>query len=240
MLYSFAGFIIDIRFQHSYGKEMCERYAYHGGGKADFVIEVDEAMLAKEREYDLYKSSDGMLESLAAYRKICDIAFDYDCMFMHCSAISYKGNGILFTAPSGTGKSTHSALWKKHFGEDVTVVNDDKPLLKFQKDDILVCGTPWDGKHRQSANILVPIKAIVILSQGTVNEITRASDKEAMYHILNQTIRPSDAVKMGVVLEHCERMLSTVPIYTLKCTISDEAVMTVYNEIKEFLDEDKV
>ena len=240
MLYTFAGLIVDIRFRYDYGKEQCKRYVYTGNAPADFVVEVDEAMLAKERKYDLYNSSEGMLESIAAYRKIIDAAFEHDCMFMHCSALSYKGNGILFTAQSGTGKSTHSALWKKHFGEDVTMVNDDKPLLRFREDDILVCGTPWDGKHRQSSNIMVPIKAIVILSQGPVNEIAKASQKDAMYHILNQTIRPSEPEKMGIVLEHCERMLSSIPIYTLQCTISDEAVMCVYNEIKEFFDEDKV
>ncbi|MBR2591109.1 MAG: hypothetical protein IKE65_09355 [Clostridia bacterium] len=240
MIYSFAGLLVDIRFRYEYGVKFCERYLYTGDASADFTIEVDDNMMALEREYDPYNSPDGLLECLAAYREICNKAFDYGCMFMHCSALSYRGNGVLFTAPSGTGKSTHSALWKKYFGESVTMVNDDKPLLKFEEDAVYVCGTPWDGKHRQSNNIMVPIKAIVILSQGKTNEIHPADKREAVYHLLNQTIRPEDASLMGQVLDYCERLLKSVPIYCLQCDISFDAVLTAYNTIKENFDEDEV
>ena len=240
MKYSFAGLCVDIRFRYDYGEKYCERYLYSGDAPADFTIEVDEEMLAREREYDLYDSPDGLLECLAAYREICDKAFAYKCMFMHCSALSYRGNGVLFTAPSGTGKSTHSALWKKYFGESVTMVNDDKPLLRFEEDAIYVCGTPWDGKHRQSNNIMVPIKAIVVLSQGKTNRICLADKRVALYHILNQTIRSDDAAVMGQVLDFCERILRDIPVYLLQCDISNDAVLTAYNAIKENFDENKV
>ena len=237
MLYSFAGLIIDIRFRHSFGEELCKKYRYSGSKPADFVIEIDEQMMQLERTFDIYNSSEGLLESLAAYRKICDIAFDYDCMFMHCSAIAYRGNGILFTAPSGTGKSTHAALWTKRFGEDVCVVNDDKPLLRKVNGKVYACGTPWDGKHHRSENIMVPVKAIVILSQGKVNKIEKASPQQALYHLLNQTIRPTDAAKMNRVLDFCSLIIQSVPVYTLSCNISFEAVETVFEEIKENFDE---
>ena len=238
MLYSFAGLIIDIRFHHDFGKQLCSRYVYEGTEAPDFTIEVDEQMMAAERKFDIYNSSDGVIESLAAYREICNRAYAYGCMFMHCSAISYKGNGVLFTAPSGTGKSTHSALWRRYFGEAVQIVNDDKPFLRFGENSVEVCGTPWDGKHHRSNNICVPVKAIVILSQAKKNRIYKTDAKQALYHILNQTIRPDDPALMNTVLDFCEKLLQQVPVYALECNISEEAVLTDYNAIKGNFDED--
>ncbi|MBQ6381187.1 MAG: hypothetical protein IJJ41_06285 [Clostridia bacterium] len=238
MVYSFAGLVIDIRFHHAYGKLQCRKYEYTGTREPDMVIEVDEQMMAAERAYDIYDSEEGILESLAAYREICNRAFAYDCMFMHCSAISYKGNGVLFTAPSGTGKSTHSALWCRHFGEAVQVVNDDKPLLRIMDGSVYVCGTPWDGKHHRSTNIMVPVKAIVVLSQAPNNAIAPATPQQVLYHILNQTIRPEDPALMAKVLDFSEKLLQTVPVYRLECTISDEAVTTAFEALKEHFDED--
>ena len=76
------------------------------------------------------------------------------------------GQAVLFTAKSGTGKSTHTKLWRDLFGERAVMVNDDKPLLRILKDGVLVCGTPWDGKHRLSTNCALPLKAICILERG--------------------------------------------------------------------------
>ena len=238
MLYSFAGLIVDIKFKNPFGEKYCERYLYKGAQEPDFSVEVNEQMLEQERQYDLYDSSEELLECIAAYREICNLAFQYDCIFMHCSAIAYHNNGILFTAPSGTGKSTHSALWVKHFGKDVTVVNDDKPLLREQNGNIFVCGTPWDGKHHRSTNIMVPVKAVVVLSQGEENAIRPASRQEALYHLLNQTIRPDNPEQMNTVLNIVEKMIKSIPVYHLTCNISDEAVMTVFDAIKENFNED--
>ena len=238
MLYSLAGLIIDIRFRYAYGKALCKAYEYHGEKKADFCVEISDEMIAHERSLDTGGFSDGYLEGLAAYREICKQAYAYDCMFMHCSALSYKGNALLLTAPSGTGKSTHARLWREHFGEDVVMINDDKPLLRFIDGQIYACGTPWDGKHHISNNIMVPVKAIAILSQGKQNIAQRASAKQALFHILNQTIRPEEPELMNQVLGYTEQLLKNVKIYTLSCTISDEAVQTLFNAIKENFDED--
>lgn len=238
MVYSIAGLIIEIKFKDSFGEKLCSKYLYTGTKEPDFTVEVTPEMIDYERKNDIYDSAEGYLETLAAYRKICDIAFDYGCMFMHCSALSYKGNGVLFTAPSGTGKSTHAALWRKLFGEDVVMVNDDKPLLKKEDGKWLVCGTPWDGKHHISNNICVPVKAIVIISQSKENTIRKANKKEAIFTILNQTIRPQEPEKMQKVLDNVQSLLSDIPVYKLGCDISKNAVDTAFSGIKENFDED--
>lgn len=92
-----------------------------------------------------------------------------------CSAVALDGQAYLFTAPSGTGKSTHTRLWREVFGERAVMVNDDKPLIQVREDAIYVCGTPWNGKHNLDSNQKVPIKGICLLERGTVNHIETIS-----------------------------------------------------------------
>lgn len=233
MLYSIAKLKIEIDFKYEYGKDLCHNYRVDLPQKPDFSVSVSEEMIEHERELDIYNSPDSYLESLAVYRQICNKAFEYDCMFMHCSALSFRGNGVIFTAPSGTGKSTHAALWRREFGGDVAMVNDDKPLLRIIGGKMYVCGTPWDGKHHLSSNITVPLRAVVILSQGAENHITKADKRTAVYTLLNQTIRPEEPALMLKTLNMTEFILKNVPVYALDCNISREAALTSFNAVKE-------
>lgn len=88
------------------------------------------------------------LETLAALRKIADFMPEKDCFLMHGAVVAWKDQGYLFTAPSGTGKSTHLALWKKYLGDQAEVINGDKPFLKVMEDEVWVYGTPWAGKEQ--------------------------------------------------------------------------------------------
>ena len=101
--------------------------------------------------------TDEYLETLAVYRKIAEQMLSYDTILFHGSVIAVDGFGYLFTAKSGTGKSTHTRLWRETFGDRAVMVNDDKPLLRITKDGVIAYGTPWDGKHRLSTNTSVPI-----------------------------------------------------------------------------------
>ena len=89
----------------------------------------------------------------------------YDTILFHGSAVAVDGIGYLFTAKSGTGKSTHTRLWRELFGERAVMLNDDKPLIKVSENGIIVYGTPWDGKHRLSTNTFVPLKGICFMSK---------------------------------------------------------------------------
>lgn len=102
--------------------------------------------------------SDAYLETLAVYRKIADILLSCDTLLFHGSVVAVDREGYLFTAKSGTGKSTHTRLWREYFGERAIMVNDDKPLLHITDSGVTAYGTPWDGKHRLSKNIEVPLK----------------------------------------------------------------------------------
>ena len=151
---------------------------------------------------------------------------------LHSSSLAWKGQGIAFSAPSGTGKSTHVGLWKKYFGDEVEVINDDKPAIRFEGEQAMLCGTPWSGKTDQNLNRMVPLKAIVFLERGETNSIRRFDTVESMFNLTTQIVRPYYDAELGVkILDFTEKVLQHVPIYCLTCNISDEAVETVFQEI---------
>lgn len=154
-------------------------------------------------------------------------------LVMHGSAIAYDGKGVVFSAPSGTGKSTHAGLWAKCFGSKVLSVNDDKPAVWFRGEQPFLYGTPWSGKTDSNHNVSVPLHAIVFLERSGENRIRRLTPTEAMLRLGNETVRPFYDAQQGLrVLERAEKLIQTVPMYLLGCTISHEAVELVKRELQ--------
>ncbi len=154
-------------------------------------------------------------------------------LVMHGSAISYEGKGVVFSAPSGTGKSTHAGLWKQHYGERVVHINDDKPAIRFDKEVPVIYGTPWSGKTDTNSNSSAPLKAIVFLKQAPENRILPLSVSDAVMYIHRETVRPFYDEALGVkVLETAERLIQSVPVFLLECTISTQAVELVKNTMQ--------
>lgn len=221
-------------------RQFCK--AYLAEGDADFSVAVTQSDLDFEREKsereDLLEGlpvrqfPDWYLETLAVYRKIADRMLDFDTLLFHGSAISVDGEGFLFTAKSGTGKSTHTRLWRQTFGDRAVMINDDKPLLRVLEDQVLVCGTPWDGKHRISTNACVPLKGICVLSRAAENHIEPVSVAQALPMLLQQSYRPSDPAAMAKLLSLLERISKRTGLYSLGCNMEQEAAEVAYNGMK--------
>lgn len=172
--------------------------------------------------------SDSYLETLAVYRKLCEILIEKNILLFHGSVISVDGTAYLFTAKSGTGKSTHTRLWREHFGDRAVMINDDKPLLKITEFGITVYGTPYDGKHRISTNTSAPLKAICLLQRGENNEIRQITKSEAYPLLLQQTHRPKNAEKMKNVFALLDLMCKNLKIYKLRCNMNSDAATIAY------------
>lgn len=199
----------------------------------DIVYERNRAAREDRLEgIPLRRFPDQYLETLAIYRKIAVEMLRHDTLLFHGSAISVDGEGFLFTAKSGTGKSTHTRLWREMFGDRAVMVNDDKPLLKIEDDRVMVCGTPWDGKHCLGTNIMVPLKGLCILTRAEENHIQRISASEAMPMLLQQSFRPADPVAVAKLLGLLEKMAQRVGLYRLGCNMDPEAAAVAYQGMK--------
>ncbi|MDZ4196168.1 MAG: hypothetical protein U1C51_02840, partial [Candidatus Izemoplasmatales bacterium] len=118
-----------------------------------------------------------------------EIALSHGYTALHGSAICYKGKAIIFSAPSGTGKSTQTHLWTS-LCKEITIINDDKPLLRVEEGIPLVYGTPWSGKDVVNHNISCPVLAIVFLRQETTNQIYPLSNDQIVVELIRNTYRP--------------------------------------------------
>lgn len=161
------------------------------------------------------------------------ILINFNGCMLHSSAVVVDGYAYLFSADSGTGKSTHTQLWLKHFGDRAFIINDDKPVIRCIDDEWYVFGTPWSGKTNQNKNVRARLGAIVFLERSEENWIDDISLKEALPKFFKQTVRRLQKEdKMDMVLSTMEKVLSQTPIYKMGCNISDNAVVTAYEKIR--------
>ena len=230
-IYKVADVVFDLKPVYKYTVKMCEKYLYSGEDKPEFTAVMTESDIAAERlQPGAETFPDYYIESLAVFRKLCDYTLSFrQGIIFHSSAIAVDGKAYLFTAPSGTGKSTHAQLWREMLGERAVMINDDKPIIRFIDGDFYVYGTPWNGKHHLDTNARAKIAAICEIRQGRENKIRRISPQEMLTVVFNQTIRPTELDKMNNLLSILDKLLTTVPLYRLECNISREAAETSYS-----------
>lgn len=225
--YQFAGICVEITHIYPFFADQAKDYL--GGEAAEFAIAVTQADIELERgNQDAASATDGYLESLVIYRKLCEKLVEKDVVLIHSAAITVEGKAYLFTAPSGTGKSTHIKLWRKRFGKAVGIINGDKPLICVTPDEIRAWGTPWDGKEHWSANRSAPVAGICQIGRGVENEICRASAGEALSTLFAQTYRPATEAGMRKTVQLLAQISQRVPFWQLKCNMDAEAAEVSY------------
>lgn len=216
-----AGHAIGLDCRYDYLPRQCRDY--RTDRPPQWTVRATEADLLRENpEGKPYAA--GYLESLALYRQICERLIEWDVVLFHGSALALDGKAYLFTAPSGTGKSTHAALWRQVFGARVTMINDDKPLLHIAPSEVTVYGTPWAGKAHLQTNTSAPLAGIVLLHQAPDNTIRPLTAREAYPRLLSQTHRV-DAPQGLVHTLDLVWQLAGLPVYALGCTPTPEAAL---------------
>ena len=155
----------------------------------------------------------------------------FNGIMLHASCVEYEGKAYLFSARSGTGKSTHTHLWLEYLPGS-RIINDDKPAIRCVDGVYYAYGTPWSGKYDESVNTGVPIAGIAFLSRGE-NSIKRIPGIKALKLFMDQTVRPNDKELMSNTLEILNGVLTDIPIYEMSCDISEAAVMTSYEGMRE-------
>lgn len=224
-----ADIVFRIEHIHPELEDFCKDYLFESTSP-DFVIQLTEQDIAHEGNHMVEQSFTApYLETLSLLRKISDILPSQNRFLMHGASISYEGKGFLFTAPSGTGKSTHIRLWKKYIGDKVKIVNGDKPFISLEQNidgniEPMIYGTPWAGKERWQRNCMEPLKGICFVQRGTTNTIKKMNPEDCLMLLFKQIYMPKDATAVGHTLELLDLLTKNVPLYLLTCDISEDAV----------------
>ena len=173
-----------------------------------------------DESYGELFAADTVFSSLFALEKRASQMGD---LVLHCAYMEHQDEGILFSAPSGVGKSTQAALWEKYRGSHVQ--NGDRALLAKKDGVWYACGWPVCGSSEICNNSSHPIKTIVTLSQEKENSVTELSPMQAFSKLYSEiTVNSWDRAASVRAMDNLEALITSVPVYHLGCDISEDAV----------------
>lgn len=190
---------------------------------ADITLALDpKQILARNPELMNEDIAEYMATGICFARRILDFAGYY----LHSSAVILDGKAYLFTAPRGTGKSTHTEKWVRLFG--ARYLNDDKPVLRLVDGTWMAYGTPWSGKHDLSSNESAPVGGIACLRRGEQNTISKMPPASALPMLMSQTVRRLHREQAEKQLILLDKLLRDVPIWDFSCRNDDEAAYVAH------------
>lgn len=224
-----ADTIFKINNLYPYVEALCKDYIYDGED-FDYEINSTEELIDDEQKKLADENwSRNYLENITVYRAIAMKFLEIDAFVMHAAVIAIGDKAYAFTAKSGTGKSTHIRLWRKLRGEEVYVVNGDKPVLRYLDGKLYAYGTPWCGKEMWNTNTRVELDGICFLHRGLENKIRPFTPNEASPLIIKQVFLPKDSFGVIRTFDMVDKMLNITKLWKLECNISLEAAEVAYN-----------
>lgn len=224
-----ADLIVEINILGELLLSRVQPYVYDGEKAADIVIEIPKRYYEnkhKEFPHLSFEECEYLWSGSSFYEQLVD----FDGLMLHSSCVEYEGKAYLFSARSGTGKSTHTHLWLEYLN-GARIINDDKPAIRCIDGEFYAYGTPWSGKTDESENVGVPIAGISFLERGE-NEIKRIPGIMALKLFMEQTVRSVKKDTMEKTLDLLGKILTEIPIYRLSCDMTEAAVKTSYNGMK--------
>ena len=226
-----AGLATQVQPMFGSTKEYCRPYLTDR--ESEFFIEITDADLIRQQalldqEADREglrrrKFTDPFLERTVIQEKIAEKLLERDTLLLHGSTVAVDGQAYLFTAPCGTGKSTHTRLWREQFGDRAVMVNDDKVFLQLRQDSVWAYGSPWTGKHGIGTNISVPLKGICFLQRGTENQIQKAIPEKWLPELIRQSFLPEQRYS-DLVLQ----LAQMIPLWEMSYTKDPQAATVAF------------
>ena len=155
----------------------------------------------------------------------------HDTLMVHASVISHAGGGYMFLGKSGTGKSTHSRLWLDHI-DDTSLLNDDNPVVRLVDGKAYIYGTPWSGKTPCYKNEVLPLRAVVRLSQAPYNRISKSAPLQAFASLMPAcSCMRWDGSSVSHLHKTVEQVISRVPGYHLVCLPDADAAKVCHDAV---------
>ena len=233
MKYKIADLIVDYTAKYEDLEKLSEQFKYSGEKEADITLAVPNKHLENLLSRSAKGTTIGGIENFAISSEFNREAIKYGVMLVHSSALIYNNEAYLFSADSGVGKSTHTKLWLKAFGDKVHIMNDDKPVVRLYDDHAQAYGTPFDGGSGIALNESYPLKAIIFVERGEENSVRIPDNKEIIQKLYFQTARMVNRETAEKMLVNMERLLHLTKFYVLTCNMDISAAHTAYNSIIE-------
>ena len=226
-LYNICGLPVECDFRFPVMTARAEKYLCGSGASPAITIPFSQQSIdsLKARQSDL---TDDDCEIIYTAERFYYSLLRFGGFMLHSSAVVMDGEAYLFSAPSGTGTSTHTALWLEQFGERAQILNDDTPAIMVSGGEITACGTPWSGKSDLNLNLRVPLRGICVLERSPENFIEPLPAERSVYSLLNQTLRPADSDRMNKLLDLLDAVTTHIPVWRMGCNISREAAQMAY------------
>ena len=232
MRYQIADCIVEYEPIYEFLKKKMESYRFAGDAKTQITLTMTEELCIQkqaEQPHLTLEECEYIFVGLEFYRKF----LLQGGMMIHASAVEVDGRVYLFSADSGTGKSTHTKQWQKYFGaERALIINDDKPAVRKEADGWVVYGTPFSGKTDEQLNRKGKLQGICMLGRGETNEIRRMEPQEAVLLLMRQTLVPRRQEMAERLLEMLDELFKEVPVYQMRCTISEDAAKMAYESMR--------
>ena len=230
MRLNLAGVPVEAQVRYALTAERCATFAdAQAASEPPVRVRVSEEDVERERAL-ASEYSDAYLELTALHRLVAEAMPAFDRIVFHACVVEFEGRAYAFTAPSGTGKSTHARLWMRHLGEQVRVLNGDKPFLHVPMEGpVEAWGSPWTGKEGWGYAGHAPLAGICVLHQAPACSIARMQVADALEPLMRQCYIPQESPAAALAALACvDRLLARVGVWQLGCTISEEAVRLTF------------
>ena len=225
-----AELCICIENRYSFIERQCKDFICEGEDAA-FAVSVTGDEILEEQKHGEF--SEGYCESICTYRHICEKLPEYNIFLMHSSVVEVDGYAYAFTAKSGVGKSTHTALWIKNVPH-ARVLNGDKPLYRVEEDgSITAFGTPWNGKEDWGENISAPLAAVCFIERGAQNSVCPAEEGDVLNRLVHQLYLRGSRESINRLLFLMDALVRAVPYYVISCTISVVAALLAWDTVRK-------
>lgn len=186
------------------------------------------------KKYEIYLNKDQKniagIEYTIHQMVFLEMALNCGFLPIHASAFEYHRKAVLITAPSGVGKST---LGRRMYDlYNLPIINDDKPLLRVENEEILVYSSPFSGKESKNINTVLPLGLIVFLERGS-NKVKHIGAKEAINEISRNIFRPNELELWDIFVDIANRTIKDNMLIKYEASNTDEAAEVLYKYLKE-------
>lgn len=228
----FADINYDISNTYEGVEKRCLEYSIPSSSVCDEKIVITREDIKSENNDGNY--SPQYLEFIALCRKISDKLPLHDAFLLHSAVFEVNGVGIALAALSGTGKTTHMMLWQKLLGEGLTIINGDKPFVRFFKDEPntpYAYGSPWNGKEHLSCNKRVPLSHICFIERAEENSCEPIETDKGVNLLFNQLYIPKDPTAAANTLVLADRLINSCKLWRIRCNMDISAAEVAYKAI---------